>query len=167
MAPVASETTTPEEAARIAAAVDTWLEDSNGHAETRTFALDTDKPGQALAEVLSRAELEFIGSGGVDKADSIPAELAFSALFAAASSGGAYDRGRYGAYGRLSAWQSVGGLVGANPSETIEAVAAMAEQSRWFRFDSEWFHHVAWDVGLAVVSADGARLALLAATDTD
>ncbi len=48
-------------------------------------------------------------------------------------------------------------------------IKPLAERSRWFRVDtdSEWFYEVAWDIGLAAISPDGRRLAVLAATDSD
>jgi hypothetical protein len=88
-------------------------------------------------------------------------------LFAAAANGVMVGRGLLGAYGRLAAWRSVAGLVGAGEGEGVEAVAAVAEHCRWAYFDtaSWWLEHVGWDIGLAVVRPDGLSLAVLAATD--
>lgn len=74
-----------------------------------------------------------------------------------------------GAYGRLNAWQSVSALEGAGLGQGFESVVDLAERSRWFSFetDSGWFYDVAWDIGLAAISADGGRLTVLAASDTD
>ncbi|WP_274564734.1 DUF6183 family protein [Streptomyces spiramyceticus] len=45
-------------------------------------------------------------------------------LFAAASTGGAYNSGGYGAYGRLAAWQSLAGLSGAAEGASAAEVEA-------------------------------------------
>jgi len=89
-------------------------------------------------------------------------------LFAAAAWGGAHGGGRYAAWGRRAAWQSMSGLMGIAWSE-IARMSAFAERCSWWRFESEapWFHNVAWDVGLMCVRPDGAALAAVAATDTD
>ncbi|GAA1658095.1 DUF6183 family protein [Actinoplanes couchii] len=94
---------------------------------------------------------------------------AWHRLFGAASDGGAHSRGGFGAYGRLATWRSVAALTGAPPGATVREVAALAEDCTWVSFgpDSEWFNGDGWDLGFAVLSPDGRRLAVLAATDAD
>ncbi len=93
----------------------------------------------------------------------------WSLLFATASIGGFYGTGRYGAWGRLRAWRSLAGLCGAPAGASAAEVERRAVQSTWFHFesDSEWFHNEGDDYGIAALSPDGRRLAVLAATDTD
>jgi hypothetical protein len=58
------------------------------------------------------------------RAERAAADAVWGALFAAAANGGAYSAGLGGAYGRLAAWTSLGGLVGApvdsSPATTEE-----------------------------------------------
>lgn len=161
------ETTVPADKERISAAVATWL--PHGSAETRVFSLRANDPVRPLAGVLADAGLECLGGRGPSRVDAIAPSQAFDALFPAASTGGAYDKGNHGAYGRLKAWETMSALVGAPADKSIEKVAELAERSRWFRFetDSGWFYEVVWDIALATVSADGSRLAIVAATDSD
>ncbi|GAA2121212.1 DUF6183 family protein [Actinomadura alba] len=90
-------------------------------------------------------------------------------LFATASMGGTYDTGVHGAYGRLAAWQSMAGLSGAPAGASAEEVERHARQSTWFHFeaDADWFHNEIYDYGIAALSPDRRRIAVLAATDTD
>ncbi|MGW7369952.1 DUF6183 family protein [Streptomyces sp. NPDC054841] len=51
-----------------------------------------------------------------------------------------------------------------------EGVERQARQSTWFRFeaDAEWFHNdIAADYGIAALSPDRRRIAVLTATDSD
>jgi hypothetical protein len=95
--------------------------------------------------------------------------LGWQRLFAAASTGGAYNRGCYGAYGRLNAWRSVAALSGTADGALLDEVERQARESAWygFRTATKWFWQVAWDIGLVTVAPGGKRLAVLAATDTD
>ncbi|MFG1994247.1 DUF6183 family protein [Actinoplanes sp. NPDC048988] len=162
----ARETTTEAEAAAISTAVANWAESSNGRVEARTFALDDGLDGLP-------ATLAALGLASYRKPKSNPgpctATQAWQQLFLAASGGGAYNGGDYGAYGRLFAWQSVAALIGAPPDAPAADVEALAHAAAWHSFAgaSKWFDRVAWDLGLAVVSPDRRRLAVLAATDTD
>ncbi|WP_405977715.1 DUF6183 family protein [Streptomyces sp. NBC_00158] len=91
-------------------------------------------------------------------------------LFASASMGGIYGGGVGGAYGRMWAWRSMAGLAGAAPGADAEEVERLARATTWFRFeaDSGWFHNeIGSDYGIAALSPDHRRLAVLAATDTD
>jgi hypothetical protein len=113
--------------------------------------------------------LESIGRGARVNASHIAADLAFHTLFSAASSGGAYNSGCYGAYGRLAAFQSLSALVGARIDDEIDKVAHLANKCWWVSFTalSGWFNNIAWDFGLLVVRPDRKTIAVLAATDTD
>ncbi|MFJ3876646.1 DUF6183 family protein [Streptomyces sp. NPDC090077] len=91
-------------------------------------------------------------------------------LFASASMGGVYGGGVGGAFGRMWAWRSLAGLAGAEAGAGAEEVERLARATTWFRFeaDSGWFHNeIGADYGIAALSPDGRRLAVLAATDTD
>jgi len=91
-------------------------------------------------------------------------------LFATASMGGMHDTGVHGAYGRLWAWRSIAGLSGAPAGASAEEVEHRARQSTWFHFetDTDWFHgDIDSDYGIAALSPDRRRIAVLAATDTD
>jgi hypothetical protein len=161
----------PAGADQIAAAVMNWEEQSNGQIETRVF-----RPEAPLAaDDLSVALLLSLGLDSLHgatledvQAESIPPRQALNVLFSAASTGGAYNRGLAGAYGRLAAWQSLAGMVAA-ATFGVEQVAALAHRCVWVSFtaSSDWFSQVAWDFGLLAVRPDGQSLAVLAATDTD
>ncbi|MFJ8826420.1 DUF6183 family protein [Streptomyces sp. NPDC102467] len=90
-------------------------------------------------------------------------------LYATASCGGMYHRGAHGAYGRLAAWWSLRALAGAAATATAAEVETAARACTWYRFeaDTEWFHNEMSDYGIAALTPDGRRLAVLAATDTD
>jgi hypothetical protein len=166
--PPVRETTTAQEAAAIGAAVATWAEESNGRVEARIYALDADLHPDAVVDTLATLDAECLG-GLKSGPGPCTATQAWEQLFLAASGGGAYPSGAFGAYGRLLAWQSVAALVGAPPDATAAEVEALAHAGSWWSFaaTTSWFDNIAWDVGLAVVSPDRRRLALLAATDTD
>ncbi|MGI5239951.1 DUF6183 family protein [Dactylosporangium sp. CA-139066] len=165
--PAARETTTEQEAAAIGAAVRNWATESNGHVAAHTYALDgTLRPG-AVGATLRGLGLECLqGFGGLG---SCTAGDAWQQLFAAASAGGAYNAGEYGAYGRLAAWRSAGALAGAPAGASAAETERITRASAWYGFagETDWFRRDGWDIGLAAVSPDGRRLALLAATDTD
>jgi hypothetical protein len=167
--PLEGESTAPADTERISSAVRTWLGESNGRMEARVFSLRGGERDRSLAALLTAAGLECLGDGGPSVVDGIAPADAFEIVFAAASTGGAYDSGHRGSYGRLATWQTVGALVGAGIEDSIEQVEERAERSEWFSFESDsgWFYDVAWDIGLAAISAEGTRLAILAATDTD
>ncbi|MEV8342669.1 DUF6183 family protein [Streptomyces niveus] len=90
-------------------------------------------------------------------------------LFGVASMGGYWSPGAHGAYGRLWAWTSMAGLCGAPDGASAEEVESLARLTTWFHFetDAEWFHNdIGSDFGVAALSPDGRRIAVLAATDT-
>ncbi|MFI5912105.1 DUF6183 family protein [Dactylosporangium sp. NPDC051541] len=166
-AAAAEETTTEQLAAVIGGAVQNWANESNGHIFSRVYSLSSAlRPGAVLA-TLRGLELECLR--GLDGVGAGTAENVWAQLFVAASSGGAYNAGEFGAYGRLAAWRSVAALAGAPPAASAAEVEEAVRACAWYGFAgaSEWFQRVAWDIGIAAVTADGRRLALLAATDTD
>lgn len=166
--PRARETTTDAEAAAIGAAVANWAEESNGRVDAHTFALDGDLRPDAIGATLLSLGLDSIRTLTPPPGPCTAAQ-AWQRLFGAASTGGAYNSGCFGAYGRLYAWRSVAALAGAPADATPADVEALARACSWSSFaeSTDWFDCVAWDIGLAVVSPDRRRLAVLAATDTD
>jgi hypothetical protein len=171
-APVATEATTAEVAASISAAVENWTQGSNGRIEARVFDFaeevgDAVVPGAVLASGLEC--LRDLEAEGAFSVTARTAAEAWRVLFAAASSGGAYNHGCYGAYGRLLAWRSIAALAGIAQDATAAEVAERAQECSWYRFDADspWFEQVAWDIGLAALDPRRSRLAVLAATDTD
>lgn len=99
-----------------------------------------------------------------------PVDEIWRLLFGVASMGGIWGSGAHGAYGRLWAWKSMAGLCGAPEGASAEEVETLARLTTWFHFeaDAEWFHNdVGSDFGIAALSPDGGRIAVLAATDTD
>jgi Family of unknown function (DUF6183) len=166
----------------IRTAVEGWVTDSRGAAEARVFRF-----GPVLAPAMlagaSLAALPLEALAG-DPAPEIAERKAASAdvfriLFAAAASGGAYGEGLGGAYGRLAAWQSLAGLVGAAEPGAggaaepgaggIDSVAVAASATRFLLFSarSRWYRQVAWDIGIAALRPGSRTLAILTATDTD
>lgn len=180
-APESTEVTTDEASASISAAVQNWNEASNGQYEARVFEFTKPVEPVAVPAALLASGLECLAERQRNDGFSVSAcrpATAWRMLFAAASTGGAYNHGCYGAYGRLYAWRSLAGLAGltgpaglgdaadgASAAEVVERVS----QCSWYEFDADspWFYQVAWDVGLAAVDPDRLRLAVLASTDTD
>ncbi|MEU7103794.1 DUF6183 family protein [Streptomyces sp. NPDC046215] len=170
--PSAEETTTEAGAKSMAEAVANWVAESNGRVETRVFDLAGPLDAESVPNALLTLGLECL-NGARKKSrlsvEACPPAQAWGVLFAAASSGGAYNSGSYGAYGRLAAWRSLAGLSGTAEGATTAEVEARARECTWYDFDADtkWFERVAWDIGLAAVSPERRRLAVLAATDTD
>lgn len=165
------ESTTDVERERILATVAPW---SNARMEARAFALD---PAIASSHISGRllfslnlACLEGASVHDIYVGVFSPQDV-FRLLFAAASQGGAYDNGQFGAYGRLATWYTLAGLVGAPTVVSVEEVATLTEQSGWFSFgaESKWFYRAApmWDLSMLALRSDGKSLAVLAATSTD
>jgi hypothetical protein len=170
--PSVEETTTEAAAEVIGTAVANWAEESNGRIEARVFDLAAVPKAEVVPSVLLGLDLECLKGAGKETAFSVAAcrpDQAWRVLFAAASTGGAYNSGARGAYGRLAAWQSLAGLCGTAEGAPVEEVEACARECAWYGFgaDTEWFERVAWDIGLICVTPGRRRLAVLAATDTD
>ncbi len=170
--PAATETTSDAAVSALASAVVNWADESNGRIEARTYDLAEPPPGAEAVPALLRGLglecLDGLDSGrGLGVSSCRPAH-AWRVLFAAASAGGAYNYGAYGAYGRLAAWQSLAALCGTADDAPFDAVEQRAQQSDWYGFgaDTPWFGHVAWDIGLVALHSER-RLTVLAATDTD
>ncbi|MFE6749409.1 DUF6183 family protein [Kitasatospora purpeofusca] len=193
-APVAAvETTTAATARAMASAVANWAEhpeEPEGRVEARTFAfaeplgsdvstdVSTDVLPDALPGVLVALGLDCLTDlgelpepGRKTAFGVVPVEAAevWRFLFAASSTGGAYDSACYAAYGRLHAWTSLAALAGAPPDAPASEVEARVRACAWYRFgaDTPWFHRVVWDLGVLALSPDRRRLAVLAATTTD
>lgn len=170
--PTGAEVTTDAIVASISSAVENWTQGSNGRIEARVFEFAEAISVAAVPAILPAIGLECLGDrkakDAFSAASSTPAG-AWRVLFAAAASGGAYNHGCYGAYGRLFAWRSLGGLAGAMEDATAIEVAELGQRCEWYHFDADspWFDQVAWDIGLAALDPSRSRLAVLAATDTD
>ncbi|GHF77885.1 DUF6183 family protein [Streptomyces griseosporeus] len=171
-APAVEETTTETVAKGIGSAVANWAEESNGRIEARVFELAEPLEAERVPSLLPALGLECLKGAAEESGLSVaacPPDEAWRLLFAAASTGGAYNSGIHGAYGRLAAWQSLASLSGAAEGDPAEAVEARARACAWYCFSAHtpWFEQVAWDIGLVALSPDWRRLAVLAATDTD
>ncbi|MEV6974410.1 DUF6183 family protein [Kitasatospora sp. NPDC093806] len=166
------ETTTEATAAAMGKAVEGWIADSNGRVEARVFELADPLEARSVPNALLGVGLECLHGVGDGAALSVavqPPAQAWRVLFAAASTGGAYGSGSFGAYGRLAAWQSLAALAGSPEGATPDEVEARVRGCVWHGFaaDTKWFEQVAWDIGLAALAPGRRRLAVLAATDTD
>ncbi|MFE7193359.1 DUF6183 family protein [Kitasatospora sp. NPDC057541] len=179
--PAAVETTTAAIAEALAAPVANWVdegEQSEARVEARTFAFSEPlEPGAVpyalvglspdcladLGQLPPPGKATVFGVVAVE-----PAEV-WRVLFAAASTGGPYESGCYGAYGRLHAWRALAGLAGARADASPGEVEEHVRRFAWYRFgaDTPWFHRVVWDLGVLAVGPDRRRLAFLAATATD
>ncbi|GHI06321.1 hypothetical protein AQI88_18435 [Streptomyces cellostaticus] len=143
-----------------------------GAYEAREFVADQPIPRDDVLAVLTTLPLDCVkGLGDNDRFEGEPCSLdtVWQTLYATVSSGGMYTLGAFGAYGRLSAWGALAGLCGAERSAGAQEVERQARACAWYRFeaDSEWFHNEMDDYGIAALTPDGRRLAVLAATDTD
>ncbi|MEV6333000.1 DUF6183 family protein [Streptomyces sp. NPDC051909] len=155
-------------------AVTNWTEGSNGVVEARIFDLDEELSPFDVPAALPALGLACLDGIGPKTPLSVglahPADV-WQTLFRAASAGGAYSSGGAGAYGRLHAWCSLAALAGCPDPwhATVDEIEARASECDWFEFEArtDWFHMVAWDIGVAALSPDGRRLVVLAATDTD
>jgi hypothetical protein len=164
-----TETTCLERANSISAAVMNWKDQSNGRIEARTFSIGL-KSGDPSAAMLAKLGLESLRTAGeIQLRGNVGVKDAFTVLFSAASSGGAYNCGEFAAFGRLLAWKSVAGLVGAPNDAPVLDVATSSQNCQWCLFDSptEWYYQVAWDIGIACFNPAQREVAVLAATDTD
>lgn len=170
-ASIFEEVTDPAVSDRIRESVRNWQEESNGQVEARVLRTSNPLDREHLStELLRSLGLVCLEGAGEDdlRAERVTARDAFATLFSAASAGGAYNRGRRGAYGRRAAWQSFAGLAGVE-GDGVEEVAEHAGRCVWLIFEagSPWYYQVAWDIGVLAVRPDGMSLAVLAATDTD
>ena len=165
-----TEVSVPTSAVVMGAAVKHWCTQSNGKIAAQEFWSPdsvTEEDFPAAFKLLSLIPWP---------ADQAPARLypstpdsVLRVLLTAAVRGPAYGSGLYGAYGRLAAWRSLGGLTGAPADTPIAHTAELVRQTRWFRVNtaSVWFYEVAWDLAIAALRSGGQEIAVLAATDTD
>jgi|GEM_PF-1038805 len=155
----------------IASVVANWEEESNGRSEARTFRFEPATRSSMVSAAFMKS-LPLICLNGSSVEDvvirPVPTAQAVSILFAASANGGAYNRGRRAAYGRLELWRSVAALVRHQGVEFGSLAEKVAKWS-WYSFDAggDWFEHVAWDLGIAALSPDATEMSILAATDTD
>jgi hypothetical protein len=169
--PTFSDATDAAIAARMKAAVNNWMEESNGKCEARVFKASHPLTEQHLGnEALLSLGLECLQDVRPESLQTVqltPRQV-INALFAAAANGGAYNWGLGGAYGRLAAWRSVAGMAGALETDSIENLAVSANRCLWHWFEaaSSWFYGII-DMGLIAVRPDRMSFAVLAATDTD
>uniref|UniRef100_A0AAU2JZT0 DUF6183 family protein n=1 Tax=Streptomyces sp. NBC_00049 TaxID=2903617 RepID=A0AAU2JZT0_9ACTN len=144
-----------------------------GHGDAWVFLLDEPlAPDRvpALLPTLPMPCVEGLGATNRFEVAVRPPTAIWRLLFGTASMGGMYGQAAHGAYGRLRAWRSMGALSGAPLDARAEEVERQVMQSTWFHFeaDAEWFHNeIGNDYGVAALSPDRRRIAVLAATDTD
>jgi uncharacterized protein (TIGR02996 family) len=168
--PVWSGTNDVASIAELQASVQMWGEESSGCVEAQVFRVASPLTSDDLSvPLLQEMRLDCLAGARDIRAKRISLREVISLLFRAAADGGAYTRGVKGAYGRFAMWRSIAALAGAAPSEDIEIVARLAERCVWVYFDaaSDWFHQLAWDLGVMALRPDGMSLAVLAATDED
>jgi hypothetical protein len=164
-----TETACLERANLISHAVMNWKDQSNGRIEARTYRVNLTS-GDLLAAILPKLGLESLGTASeIHVRENVGVKDAFTVLFSAASNGGAYNCGNFAALGRLLAWKSVAGLVGAPSDAPVVDVGTSSKECQWCLFDSasEWYFQVAWDIGIACFNPAHREVAVLAATDTD
>ncbi|UQA97531.1 DUF6183 family protein [Streptomyces halobius] len=162
-------TTTKSAVEAISAAVTNWSQESNGRIAAATFALAEPVTIDAVPGILAALDEECLDGLAPSAVAPCSAAQAWRLLFSAASTGGAYNNGLQGAYGRLAAWQSMTALTGAESGASATAAESRVQTCDWYSFGAttNWFEDVAWDIGLAVLEPQRRGLAVLAATDTD
>lgn len=154
----------------MAAAVQHWCSDSNGTVAAQEFWSPDAVAPDDFAAVFERLPLASWPEGAsTARLYASTSDSVLRVLLSAAVRAPAYGSGMYGAYGRLAAWRSLGGLTGAPQDAPLTRVAELVEQTQWFRIatTSDWFHEVAWDLAVAALRPGGQEIAVLAATDTD
>ncbi|MFB8143597.1 DUF6183 family protein [Streptomyces parvus] len=142
---------------------------AGGDSEAWVFRTDEEvEPDRvpALLPTLPMGCVEGLGTTGRFEIARRPADEIWSLLFATASVG---SRGAHGAFGRLWAWKSLAALSDTPADASAEEVEHHVRRTTWFHFesDAEWFCNDAFtDYGIAALSPDRRRIAVLAATDT-
>jgi Family of unknown function (DUF6183) len=135
-----------------------WLTQSNGRVEAAVFRLASPlAPDEVGVRTLESLGLDCLAGNGLTLRRAGLEHVA-KTLFHAAMFGGAYSSGLGGAYGRAAMWRSLNALAGGSH------VGAT-----WWIFDAanDWFHRVAWDLGVVCLRPGGHVMAVVAATDTD
>jgi hypothetical protein len=142
----------------VTSAVTTWLTESNGRAEAALFRLSAPlAPADVGIRTLEALGLDCLADDGL-ALRSASLDDVMAMLFLAAASGGAYDHGLGGAYGRAATWRTLDALAGGSHVGCA-----------WWIFDAanDWFYRVAWDLGVVCLRPGGHVMAVLAATDSD
>jgi hypothetical protein len=152
--------------------VRSWAKRSNGKFEAKLIESISPMSSDVISvEQLLNLGLECLAglSPGHVEIYAVSAETTLAMMFGAASNGGAYPPGEFGAYGRLAAWQSIGALAGVDADGTFDDVYKAAKDCKWFSVNStsKWFHNIAWDFAVVCLRSDKRRIAILAATDED
>lgn len=140
-------------------AVNGWLELSSGRVEVEGFLFKDPVETPPLLAL----PLECVrGALGLRE---LNVRAAFDLLFQAAAEGGAFGGARFGAYGRLAAFRSLGAAL--ESEANYASICADSLEARFFGFrsDSAWFEGAGWDLGLAILRPGGHELVVLAATD--
>lgn len=74
-------------------------------------------------------------------------------LFAAASTGGAYNLGSFGAHDRLAAWQPLTRLFGAVEGVPVSDVEARVRECTWHaERGAAYFWRIAWSMAILLAS---------------
>lgn len=166
-----TETSLPELAATMGAAVRHWRAESNGQIAAQEFWSPDPVPADDCPAVFELLPLiPWTGDDAPARLYASTADEVLRILLTAAVRPPAYGAGLGGAYGRLAAWRSLGALAGAPADAPITSTAELVRQTRWFRVgagSSRWFHDIAWDLAVAALRPGGRDIAVLAATDTD
>ncbi|WP_404952902.1 DUF6183 family protein [Streptomyces sp. 147326] len=166
-----TETSLPELAETVGAVVRHWRDQSNGEIAAQEFWSPDPVAPEDFPAVFEQLPLIPWPADGAPARlhPSTPGEV-LRILLTAAVRAPAYGLGPGGAYGRLAARRSLGGLAGAPTDAPITHTAELVRQTRWFCPDavsSMWFHEVAWDLAVAALRPGGPEIVVLAATDTD
>lgn len=165
-----TEITVPEVAEAMSAAMRHWLDESNGMVAAQEFWSASPASPDDFAAIFERLPLTAWPTGKPEaRLHPATSDRVLQVLLTTAVRSPAYGSGMFGAYGRLAAWHSLGGLVGAAPDAPLDHTAMLVEQAHWFIADpsSDWFHQVAWDLAVAALRPGGQEIAVLTATDTD
>jgi hypothetical protein len=163
--PSAIDVTTAARNTAMTKAVANWVEESNGRTEAQAFHLAQTLEPRAVPALLMTLGLGCLDGAGQERSFSVSAcspMRAWRVLFAAASTGGAYNSGCYGAYGRLAAWQSLTGLSGLADDAQYGEVEMRVQDCAWYAFEAvtNWFEQAGWDIGLAAVAPGHRHLAV-------
>lgn len=145
-----------------------WEAHSNGQIEAGAFRLAT--PVAVLdATVIGSLPLASVASPASVVCMTVRPQAILEQCFIAASGGGMYGGARYGAMGRLAAWQALGALTGSPFTGKLGELMEVAAECRFvFYTDPQSpFFDKGSEVAIACLRADRQTLVVLAATDTD
>lgn len=170
--PELTDTTTEAFREAVGTAVANWFDGSNGSSEVGTYELSEPVEAGSIPDLLMSLGLACLdGMAPHERPTLVPCGLghAWDLLFAAASRGGAYSDGDYGAYGRLAAWRSLAALSGTPAAASFGEVERDAQGRDWYSFHAptRWFERPPWRVALVSAAPGRRRLAVFTAMDTD